>query len=316
MAVNKIFVTGGSGFVGSNVLKLLLQRGDCQVTVFDLKPPQGLAVDFVEGSIGDAEALARAMKGHDRVFHLAAMLGVEACQKDEALVYETNVQGTRNVLAAMEAHGIKRLLFSSSSEIYGDGQAEQFREVDVPQPKSAYGKSKVEGERLSQQFAERTGSVATVVRLFNVYGPGQREDFVMVRFCRGAISNSLLQVHGTGAQTRTFTFIDDAAKGIVAAAFAPQQRPFEIFNIGSKETVTISTLAQRIREIANSQSPLEVVPFGATQVGRNLSFEVFRRIPDVAKAARQIPFEASTSLTEGIRRTLEWVRDGKQGDGA
>jgi UDP-glucose 4-epimerase len=302
----KIFVTGGSGFIGSHVVKQLLERGENQVTVFDMKRPTGLKVDFIEGDIMNADQVTRAMKGHDAVLHLAAMLGVIACQQDESMVHTVNVQGMQHVLSAMAQNGIKRFLFASSSEVYGDGVAERFREVDPLHPKSAYGRSKVEGEHLAEEYARRHGATVTVTRFFNVYGPGQREDFVMMRFCRSALAAEPIHVYGNGTQTRTFTYIEDAAKGAVSAFLAPQASPFEIFNIGSGETVTIAALGKRIKEIANSVSPVEIVPLTEAQTGRNVRHEIFHRIPDTSKAAEHFSFVAETPLKEGIKRTLDF----------
>lgn len=304
--MKRVFVTGGAGFIGRNVIRELLTQVGCRVTVYDLNPPTGLDVDFIRGSVEDAELVVTAMADHDVVVHLAAKLGVSACQQDETEVFSVNEQGTLNVLTAMAQHGIRRLLFSSSSEVYGDGVTKSFIETDHPQPKSAYGRSKLEGERLVRQFTECSGITATVTRLFNVYGPGQRNEFVVSRFCHRAIRGEPLEIYGSGRQTRTFTYIDDAARGIVAALRATQLTNFEIFNIGSNDTITVASLARLILSVANSQSELVSVPLSSSGIGRNANQEVFHRKPDITKAAESLLFSSTTPLAEGIVYTVQW----------
>lgn len=302
----KVFAIGGAGFIGGAVIDALPRR--TSITVYDLQDPLRDDVAFVRGSLLDRDLLDRAMRGHDVVLHFAAMLGVVACQKDESAVLQTNVDGTKLVLELAAKHRIKRLCFSSSSEVYGDGVAPLFKEIDTPQPKSPYGKSKVAGERLIKEFAESHGVMSTVVRFFNVYGPRQRRDFVVGRFCHNAINGLPLQVHGTGEQTRTFTYCEDAARATVAVLLNPHKggEPFEIYNVASRETATIRHLAERVLSITGSTSRLVTVPFESGSLGREPALEINRRAADISKLSDATSYVPMVGLDEGLRRTLTW----------
>jgi UDP-glucose 4-epimerase len=299
-------VIGGSGFIGSAVIDALPRRAS--ITVYDLKEPLQDDVVYARGSILDHAELDRAMKGHDVVVHLAAMLGVAACQRDEAAVINTNVEGTKIVLELARKHGVKRLCFSSSSEIYGDGQSPLFKETDTPQPKSPYGKSKVRCEQLLQEFAEKHGVVSTAVRFFNVYGPRQRRDFVVGRFCHNAIRGLPLEVHGNGSQTRTFTYVDDAARATVSLIVNPHRsgKPFEVFNVASRETATIRQLAETVRRVAGSASNVVSIPFEDESLGRRPDLEITNRAADITKVSEATSYIPLIGLEEGVRRTLGW----------
>jgi UDP-glucose 4-epimerase len=302
----KVLAIGGSGFIGGAVIDALPRR--TSVTVYDQQDPQRDDVAFVRGSLLDRDLLDRTMRGHDVVLHFAAMLGVVACQKDESAVVQTNVDGTKLVLELAAKHRVRRLCFSSSSEIYGDGVASLFKETDTPQPKSPYGKSKVAGEALIREFAERHNITSTVVRFFNVYGPRQRRDFVVGRFCYNAIHGLPLQVHGTGEQTRTFTYCEDAARATVSVLLNPHKggRPFEIYNVASRETATIRHLAERVLRIAGSTSRLVTVPFETESLGREPALEINRRAADITKLSDATGYAPQIGLDEGLRRTLLW----------
>jgi UDP-glucose 4-epimerase len=306
----KVLAIGGSGFIGGSIVDAL--PPEAQTTVFDVKAPHRDDVAFVRGSIEDRDALDAAMDGHDVVLHFAATVGVVACQQDADMVMRTNVGGTTNVLELAARHSVKRLLFASSSEVYGDGVSPVFAESDAPSPKTPYGRSKVAGETLVREFAERHGIPSTVMRFFNVYGPRQREEFVVARFCTNALQGKDLELHGDGSQTRTFTYISDAVRAALAAITTPRHDGpmFDLYNVASRETVSIAHLAERIVALAESPSRIVRRDFDHASVGREPALEILHRVGDFSKLASALAYEPTVGLDEGIRRTLRWYLEG------
>lgn len=314
----KILITGGAGFVGQALRRAL--GNEHTLTILDTAPaPADLGPNtrWIEASILDEAALREAFAGQQAVFHLAAALGVRACQEREDIVEQVNVGGMEAVIAAAIAtSSVEHLLFTSSSEIYGDGEPGRiFREQDEPAPRSAYGRSKVAGEKLMAAAAaspEGARLSYTAFRLFNAYGPGQRADFVVPAFCRAALQGEAPVVHGDGQQTRTFTFIEDIAAAMVAAlerrAPARAAGSFEVFNLVSEETLTIASLAQLVCLSAGEQPQVIHRDHEDPSVGRSKRFEVTRRVADNGKAREALGFRPATPLSEGVRRTLDDIR--------
>jgi UDP-glucose 4-epimerase len=321
----KILITGGAGFVGQALIRRL--EREHELTVLDTAAAPGpLArvherVRWISGSVLDGAALAAAVRGQQVVYHLAAALGVRACQEDEGHVARVNRDGTQAVIGAAHASGtVEHILFTSSSEIYGDGEAGRiFRETDRPAPRSAYGKSKVAGESLMAAAAVEAPHLSyTGFRLFNAYGPAQRADFVVPGFCRAALRKEQLVVHGDGQQTRTFTYVDDIVEAMVASSSirASARGEFEVYNLVSDETVTINTLADMVCMCAGRKPDVVHRQHEDPSVGRSLRFEVSRRVADNTKARSTLGFVPRTSLSEGLRRTVEAVAAELQDPGA
>jgi UDP-glucose 4-epimerase len=303
--VTSVLITGGSGFVGRAITRELLARGIRDIVVFDQQAPPQRGVSFVAGSILDKERLAFAMRGREMVVHLAAALGVEACQRDPETVVRTNLTGTANVLRTARRSGTRKVLFSSSSEVYGDGHGQPvLTETDTPAPKSLYGRTKMVGELAVKTFAHESGIPCTAIRYFNVYGADQRADFVMSTFVDRALVGAPLVVHGDGGQLRTFTHVEDAARGTVDALFDGLDRPgsYDLFNIGSQQTASILELALLVKRVSGSTSPIQRVAYG--ELARNPAFEIQRRVPNVAKAKDRLGFEAGITLEAGVHKTI------------
>ena len=297
--MKQVAIVGGSGFIGHYLAQELLQNG-YEVRIVDRVKPR-LDLPFVEADIADLDALTAALQGVEGVFHLAALVGVDHCLSDDQAVINVNLKGTEHVLKACQANGIKRLLFSSSSEVYGDGVKVPFSEDDELHPKSTYGKTKILSEELLKQHASADLQVR-VVRFFNIYGLGQRTDFVINRFVERIVSGQPVTIYGDGTQTRCFTHVTDAARGTVRA-FEYGTEDFDVFNIANHRAFTILELAELIAKL--SDKPLEVqhADFGQEGV-RSADIEIFRRIPDTQKAKARFGFEAQVLLEDALREII------------
>jgi UDP-glucose 4-epimerase len=297
-----VAIVGGSGFIGTHLTRELLGRGYA-VRVVDLCEPR-LEVPFRRADVLDRERLAAALSGVDGVFHLASLMGVENCLAQPDAVARVNERGAAHVSRACREHGIPRLLFTSTSEVYGDGASVPFGEGDEKRPKSAYGRTKLAAEELLRGAAG-SGFAVRIVRLFNAYGPGQGEPFVVCRFLRQARLGEALTVYGDGRQIRCFTHVRDIVRGTVDA-FEFGSTAEETFNIACPTPTRMVDLAHLVLELVGRRNGVRFLPLGDDGV-RSAETEIHRRIPDVERARRLLGFEARVSLREGLE---ELVRDG------
>ena len=300
----KVFLTGGAGFIGSAVAHSLETLG-ARVTIFDVFQPASCRGDYQHGSVLSADLVRKVIHGHDYVIHAAARVGVESCFADPEAVEKTNVKGTEAVIdAASCVDRLKGFLFVSSSEIYGDGSSRRFRESDHAQPKTLYGHTKVIGEELTRAMSRRTGIQSTVVRLFNVYGPRQRAEFVIPRFIKQAAAHEPITIYGDGSQIRSFTYIDDAVLGICRALLRASVGDLhDVFNIGRDDPVSILSLANFIKAACASRSAIQTQNTAINSV-RPARQEITYRVPDASKAAELLGFAAGVSLSEGLSHML------------
>jgi UDP-glucose 4-epimerase len=319
----RALVTGGAGYIGANLACRLLERG-WQVTVFDDlswgRRERLAAVThhphfrFVQGDVTVDDRLRREIENADIVYHLAAMVGVRRVIEDPLECSRVNIQGTDRVLTFCRDHD-KRVLFASSSEIYGRGgtaplHEEKARELGQTHvDRWIYSTSKALGEHMA--FAHhRRGLRVSVVRYFNSYGPGidiVRETGVVGNLIRAAVTGEDMLVFGGGEQMRSFTFVDDTVAGTIAAAESDAAIG-EAINIGNSTAVSIKDLATLIKAQVGSASRIVALPMKQVY-GSNFE-EAHSRRPCPEKAERLLGFVASVGLSEGIRRTLEWWRSG------
>ena len=307
----RVLITGGSGFIGGAVAALLEPAYD--VVVYDVVAPPLSTVcsGNVIGDIRDTDRLAHAMHGAEGVIHLAAQLGVTACQANEELVRDINENGATSLATAVRrTRTVRRVIGVSSSEIYGEGRGRLLHEDDDPMPRSAYGHSKVGLEVILRNLAESRMRSVTVLRAFNVYGPRQRPDFVVSRFCHDALTDTPLVVHGSGEQIRTFTYVDDCASGLLGAfqLMSPPLGSFSLYNLGSRESISIRTLADLVVTLSGAKSPVRLVQYSDPATGRAADQEVHIRIPNTTKAETALGFRARIPLVTGLSRTLSWYR--------
>lgn len=242
-----------------------------------------------------------------KVFHLAAKAGVRPSFAAADIYSAVNETGTANVLAACAAAGVEQVVFTSSSSVYGDSTRLPFRELDpLGTPLSPYAATKAAAERLCAEHAARMDMPVTCLRLFTVYGPRQRPDLAIHRFVRAIDAGEPVTLYGDGSSRRDYTFIDDVVAGILAAAAAPQG--FRVFNIGHGTPVTLADTVQAIESALGKPARIERLP---PQPG-----DLDQTWADTTAAQRDLGFAARVLLAEGIRRFVEWWRQGKDGTAA
>lgn len=299
--MKKIAIIGGAGFVGRHLVRYLKNRGYIP-KILDIHEDSTLQ-NYSMVNIFDKEKLEFELSGIDEVFHLAAVVGVERCIDQEELLLKTSIEGTRNVIDACVKNRVRKLAFTSSSEVYGDGIKIPFTETDSLLPKSIYGKAKVACEEMLMSASKDIA--VRIVRFFNVYGPGQRDDFVITKFLHRLIHNVPLYIYGDGEQIRCFTYITDAVHGLVKALEYDGESNFEVFNIGNNTPTTINQLVEQMIKIVDKEMcNLTHAKLGSHGI-RSSDIEVFRRIPDTTKAEKLLNFKAETDLVTGLKETLQ-----------
>ena len=255
----KILVTGGSGFIGLHLVRHLLEQGH-KVKVVDLRKPdiEHKNLEFVNKSIMDE--LAEDIHGCDVVYHFAAMLGVDNSDNRPLETMRVNLEGSVNVFKSAVEANVKRMIYASSSEVYGEPRELPIREDSVKGPVSAYGVSKLAAEIYAKAYNHEFGADIKIVRFFNVYGPGQSNNFVIPIFINNALEDKPLRVFGDGNQTRCFTYVEDIANGVLKVL--EKGRTGEAYNIGNNKPTTIFELAQIIKELTGSKSEIIKSGFG------------------------------------------------------
>ena len=317
---DRVLVTGAAGFVGRHLVPRLLD-GAHEMVATDVEPePPGRYADRVDGdrlSYVQGDLTDRSFREElltdpfDRVFHLAAVVGVNAYVEDPLRVTEVNVVATERLLRSIEDWDV-RFVFTSTSEVYG-------RNPDVPWTEESdrvlgpptvdrwsYSASKAACEHMLHGLSKAYGPFeATVVRPFNVYGPGQRPDFVLPAFVDRAVSGEPPTVFDGGEQTRCFTYVADLVEGLCRASTHPDAAG-EAFNLGSTRETRIRDLADLVIEAAGVDVDPEFVD--SEEVYGDSYEDLDRRVPDVSKARDVLGWEATTELETGIERVLSWRR--------
>ena len=297
-----ILVTGGAGFIGTAVANELTSQGH-KVKLFDLMLNKGNSANSYVGSILDPYLVSTVVKGCDYVIHLAAALGVKWTEARRLECLYINIQGTVNILEACVKEKIKKIVFTSSSEVYGNQNIVPIKETSPVNPISNYAVTKLVGEEYLRAYSESYPLKYSVVRLFNVYGEHQKNRFVMTKFVSSVCDNKPPLIYGDGKQVRSFCYVSDAAKGIVAALFN-QDSVCETFNIGNDlEPISVNDLVSKIIKLSgkNGLNPQFV---SMESSDRSKEREVYNRIPSIEKAKRVLQHQPEVSLDDGIGRLI------------
>ncbi len=306
-----IAITGGAGFIGSHLTEKLLLLG-ANVTVID-NFLQGSKIEHLKGhdhlrvynaDIRDKESMSQLFRDKNLVFHFAAVVGVEETQASPFDVLDVEIGGTVNILNAASKNKVKRFIFGSSSEVYGDSP-EPMKEGSSLCPKSTYAVAKLVGEEYCRAFYHKYNMQYSILRYFNIYGPRQDERFVISRFVKRALDNQVISIYGDGKQTRDFTYIDDTVNATLLAAIKDETSCQEI-NIGTSVSTSINDLALLITRIFNKKNPVKQVHVDYDNK-RPREIEVFTRVADITKAERLLQYEPSTSLEAGIKKLYNVV---------
>jgi len=296
----KVLVTGGGGFIGSSVARCLLSNG-VDVRIIDIMESNINGVEKIKGSILDQNIVSEAVRGCDAVIHLAAMLGVRKTEIERLDCLNINIVGTVNILEACVKDGIKRIVFSSSSEIYGEPDITPIKEESEKKPKSVYALTKLISEEYLAAYHKRYGLNYSIIRFFNVYGIGQVAEFVLPRFVKAVLEDNSPVVYGSGDQVRSFCYMDDAAKGVYLA-LTKDEANGEVFNIGNDEEISMTDLARKVIEISGKDTKIQYV--NMAEADRSEGRDILFRKPDISKARKLIGYSPQVCLDDGIRKLI------------
>ena len=306
-------VTGGAGFIGSHLVERLLADG-ARVRVLDnfstgARANLGFAPRFrrhlevLRGDIRNLSVVLRAARGARVIFHQAAMRSVPRSVKDPLGANANNVNGTLNVLEAARRCRVPRVVYASSSSVYGDRPDLPKREDQSPAPVSPYAASKAAGEQYAAIWTRLYGVETVGLRYFNVFGPRQdpKSEYAAVipRFILWGLSRRPLEIHGDGTQSRDFTYIDNVVEANILAAKAPAV-PGEVFNVGCGRRVSLLEIVAKLEAIVGRRLERRHTPSRAGDVPHTLA--------DVAKAKRLLGYVPLVDFDEGFRRTVEHFR--------
>ncbi|MES2837331.1 MAG: NAD-dependent epimerase/dehydratase family protein [Bacteroidota bacterium] len=301
--MSKILVTGGAGFIASAVAEKLASNPDNFVVIVDKlvtgsidKIPTSAHnnIRFIKANVNDWREITSIFVAHsfDYVFHYAALVGVKRTLDNPVWVLE-DISGIKHVLTAAKNTGVKRVFFSSSSEVYGEPVEFPQNEDTTPlNSRLPYAIVKNVGEAFLKSYHQEFGLEYTIFRFFNTYGPKQSKDFVISKFISKALKNEDIEVYGDGSQTRTFCFVDDNVDACLEA-FYKNKFVNDVVNIGGENEVTILDLAKKIISITNSKSKIVHLP--PLEEG-----DMTRRKPDISKMKELLP-RAPLPLDEGLK---------------
>ncbi|MFZ6011463.1 MAG: NAD-dependent epimerase/dehydratase family protein [Bacteroidota bacterium] len=302
----KVLITGGAGFIGSNIVSLGVSKGH-HVTVVDnlstgyRENLNGLPVKFVQGDIADRALLDELTQGIDCVFHLAASVGNVRSLEDPYADVQANYHGTLNVLEAIRKNKVPTLVYSSTAAGYGEPVRLPIDEEHPFNPDSPYGITKIAGEKLALCYGRTYGFRVVCLRYFNAYGVNQRYDAygnVIPIFATRIRQNLPLTVYGTGEQTRDFIEVTDIAKANWKAAESDLQG---YFNVATGKRTSINQLIGVLREVSGKELQ---VNYTSSRKG-----EVLHSVADIQKATKHLSFTPGVSLTDGLRRYWDWFKD-------
>ena len=312
----RVLITGGAGFIGSSLADRLLAAGKTVAVADNFSPYYDVrikeenirhnlnnpAYSCFRGDIEDPDFIKKVFTETrpDAVVHLAARAGVRPSLENPLSYVKTNVGGTANILEQMRTDGIKKLVFASSSSVYGSCAAELFSEdLRIDRPVSPYAATKAACEQMCYTWHVLYGLNVVCLRYFTVYGPRQRPDLAISKFARCIMKGEPVEMFGDGSSVRDYTYIDDIVTG-TAAALDYDKTGYEIINLGGGEPVKLSRMIEVIEQNAGRTAVIRRMPF---QPG-----DVERTACDFSKAARLLGYRPSTSFEDGIKKFIAWLK--------
>jgi len=309
-------ITGGSGFIGSNLVEYLVTHGAGKIRVLDnlatsqldsiAKFLEGKNVEFLKGDIRNPDDCRNACEGIDYVLHQAAMGSVPRSIKDPITTHAVNSTGFVNVLLAARDAGVKRIVYASSSSVYGDSTALPKREAETGNPLSPYAVSKKTNELYARVFASAYKMELIGLRYFNVFGPNQSPDgpyaAVLPLFMNALLNGQSPAIDGDGEQTRDFTFVENAVQANIKALFTPNREALsEVFNVAVGERISINGLYDILCGLTGSkQRPV----YRESRPG-----DIRDSLADISKAQQLLGYVPGVKINEGLERTLLWFRN-------
>lgn len=301
----KYIITGGAGFIGSHIAEYLTPKHE--VIVIDnlfsgkMENISSLPIRFKKGSITDISFLKNVFEGADGVFHQAAITSVPRSVKDPLPTNEVNISGTLNVLTAAKEMNVRKVVFASSSSIYGDTPVLPKTETMTPNPLSPYGISKLTGEQYCRVFSELYGLQTVALRYFNVFGPRQdpKSEYsaVIPKFITRILKNESPTIYGDGEQTRDFTFVKDV---VLANVKAMESNIQGIFNVAYCQQISLNALASLIMEITGNTVPILYDPPRPGDIHDSLA--------DIRQIQNELNYKPEYTVKSGLQETISWYQ--------
>ena len=320
--INTILVTGGAGFIGSNLIDKLILEGNKVICLdnFDVFYPRQYKEDnmrealksplyfFKEGDINDTKVLEDIFSNQeiDTVVHLAAKAGVRPSILNPQAYFKVNVEGTLNLLEIMRKYGVKKIILASSSSIYGNNEKIPYSETDVVDfPISPYAASKKSAELLTYNYYHLYNFSIINLRFFTVFGPRQRPDLAIYKFFKKNYEHAAIQVFGDGTTSRDYTYIDDIIAGVVASIKYLEMREsvYEIINLGNNNPIMLVDLIEMIEDTIGERFIIKNKPMQPGDVNKTFA--------DISKAKELLNFTPKTSLKEGLVEFKKWFEENR-----
>lgn len=312
--MKKILVTGGAGFIGSNLIPKLLKHSENSVICLDnynKNNPQGGGANknyllniedpnfqYIEGDIRDTELLDN-IKGIDIIIHLAAKTGVRSSLDFPERYIENNILGTQHLLAFAKRQHITQFVFASSSSVYGNNSELPWMENTELKPISPYASTKISGELLGHVYSHLYGIRFIALRLFTVYGPLQRDDLAIHKLFDALHYNNEFNIYGDGNDSRDYTYVDDVTDAILSA-ISYQKSSFEIINVGSGNAVKLNEVVKIAESIVRKKA---ILKFTEKQAG-----DVRITCADISKAKRLLNYNPKNMLLDGLKKYNDWLK--------
>jgi len=304
-------VTGGAGFIGSHIVEELLYRNETVRVIDNFSTgkrenlePFKKRTEIIEADISDSKNLADALKGADYVIHQAAIPSVPKSILDPIKSHQANVDGTLRLLVACRDAGVKRVVYASSSSLYGDSPTLPKHEGMIPKPLSPYGGQKLFAEMYCQVFTRAYGLETVSLRYFNVFGPRQdatsQYSGVLALFIPAVLEGRRPTIYGDGEQSRDFTYVKNVVQANLLACKAPGVAG-QVFNVACGDRITVNSMLQQINKITGK----DIAPvYAGARAG-----DIKHSQADISRAKEELGYEPKVSFEEGLRHTIEWYRE-------
>lgn len=313
-----ILITGGAGFIGSTLADVLLKENNKVIVIDNFNDYYSPALKeknishnlanpnykLYRNDICDRAAVEKIFEENniDCVVHIAASAGVRASISNPELFVQSNIAGTINILEAMRKNNVKKIVFASSSSVYGNCKAEKFSEdLKVTEPISPYAATKSACEQFLYTYSKLYDIQSTCLRFFTVFGPRQRPDLAIRKFIELIEQDKPIPVYGDGTTMRDYTYIDDIVSGIISA-IKYDKTPYEIINLGGGSPVTLNEMIETIEKVLGKNAKIDRLPMQPGDVDKTVS--------DITKAKSLLRYEPKTTFEEGIRKFIEWRKYG------